>query len=144
MRFLLLLLFTVLFGNAMTFAQLTSDYETVDVKTFTKVEVEAEFPGGDLGWRKFLMKNLKYKNIGRKIKFEEGETEIKQSIIVKFIVDKDGSLSEIMVENKDANPLCIAEAIRVISLSPNWTAAKQNNRPVRAYRRQTISFLFQR
>jgi periplasmic protein TonB len=113
-------------------------------KVFTKVEVEAEFPGGEAGWREYLMQNLQLKKVTRKIKLPKGEKQLKETIIVKFKVAKDGSISDVHAENADANPYCIAEAERVIQTSPKWVAAKQNGQPVNAYRRQPIIFLFER
>jgi protein TonB len=113
-----------------------------DDRVFTKVEFEAGFPGGDAGWRNFLIDNLKLAKIGKKLKFEKGQKQISETVIVKFIVSKDGSISEVTIENEDANPLFKAEAIRVIKASPNWKPAIQNGRKVNAYRRQPITFVF--
>jgi protein TonB len=113
-----------------------------DDRIFSKVEFEAQFPGGDAGWRNFLIDNLKLTKIGKKLKFEKGQKRISETVIVKFIVSKDGSISEVTIENEDANPLFKAEAIRVIKDSPNWKPAIQNGRKVNAYRRQPITFVF--
>ncbi len=120
-------------------------YDSIETsKIFTKVEVEAEFPGGEAGWRKYLMQNLQLEKVTRKIKIPKGEKQLKETIIVKFKVAKDGSISDVHAENADANAYCIAEAERVIQTSPKWVAAKQNGQPVNAYRRQPITFLFER
>ena len=111
---------------------------------FSKVEVEATFPGGDAGWRKYLIQNLDVDKVSKKIKIPRGEKEFKETIIVKFIVSRDGSISNVKAENADANPYCIAEAERVIQISPKWISAQQNGRKVNAYRRQPITFLFER
>ena len=113
-------------------------------KIFTKVEIEAGFPGGEESWRKYLMQNLRLNKVARKIKIPTGEKQFKETIIVKFKIDKDGIISDVHAINEDANPYCIAEAERVIQSSPKWTAAKQNGRPVNAYRRQPIVFFFER
>lgn len=114
---------------------------TGEIRIFTKVDVEASFPGGETGWRKFLMQKLNIDKVARKIKIPRGEKEFRQTIIVKFIVAKNGVISDVTAENMDANSYCIAEAIRVIKISPNWIAAQQNGRYVNAYRRQPITFL---
>lgn len=111
---------------------------------FTKVDVEASFSGGEAAWRQFLMKNLRADRVIGHIKFPRGQKELKQTVIVKFIVAMDGSLHDISAENNDVNPYCIAEAIRVIKVSPTWIPAQQNGRVVNAYRRQPITFLFER
>ena len=117
------------------------DSITVDDRIFTKVEVEADFVGGNEGWKKFLMANLKLDKISRKVKIPKGETEVRETVIVKFIVSKNGSISGVSVENEECNKLFKAEAIRVIISSPNWVPAQQNGRKVNAYRRQPITFL---
>ena len=108
---------------------------------FTKVEVEAEFPGGLEGWKKFLMTNLDVDGVAKKVKVPRGKKEVIETVIVKFIVSKTGSISSIGIENEECNEACKAEAIRVIKKSPNWIPAQQNGRKVNAYRRQPITFV---
>lgn len=112
---------------------------------FSMVEVEASFPGGLEGWRQYLMKNLHAENIVELVKFPRGKKTLKQTVIVKFIVNRDGTLRNISAENYDqVDPYCAAEAIRVIKVSPNWIPAVQNGYKVNAYRRQPITFVFER
>lgn len=111
-------------------------------KIFTKVDVEASFPGGDEGWKKFLMNNLELDKMNRKVKIPKGESELRETVIVRFVVSKSGNISDVGIENEDANKLFKAEAIRVIKSSPHWIPAQQNGRTVNAYRRQPIVFLF--
>jgi periplasmic protein TonB len=113
------------------------------VGAFDKVEVEAEFTGGDNAWRSFLMKNLDIDKITDKVKFPKRQKVFKQTVIVKFIVCTDGSLCNIEAENK-VDPLIKAEAERVIKISPNWVPARQNGKAVKAYRRQPITVLIER
>lgn len=111
---------------------------------FSKVEVEASFPGGSEGWREFLIKNLHPEKIVDLVTYPRGKKTFKQTVIVKFIVSRDGSLAEVSAENYDqVDPYCAAAAIRVIKLSPNWIPAYQNGRKVNAYRRQPITFVFE-
>jgi len=119
----------------------STNYEQV---IFNKVEVEASFPGGQEGWRQYLMKNLQAAKIADLVTFPKRKKEFRQTIIVKFIVDRKGTISQVSAENMDADPYCVAEAIRVIKISPPWIPAKQNGRSVNAYRRQPITFVFER
>lgn len=74
---------------------------------FSKVEVEASFPGGDEGWRQYLMKNLHAEKIVDLVKFPRGKKTFKQTVIVKFIVTRDGSLVEVSAENyEQVDPYC--------------------------------------
>ena len=106
-------------------------------KIFTKVEVEAGFPGGDAAWRNYLQKNL-----NTEVPSDNGAGEGTYTVIVKFVVSKDGSLSQIECETDPGFGVC-QEAIRVIKRTKNWTPAIQNGRNVNAYRRQPITFLVQ-
>lgn len=104
-------------------------------KIFTKVEVEASFPGGEAAWRNYLSKNL---NTNTPIDY--GAPGGKHTVIVKFVVSRDGSLSDVQCENDPGFGMC-QEAIRVIKKTKNWTPAIQNGRNVNAYRRQPITWL---
>jgi protein TonB len=106
-------------------------------KIFTKVEVEAGFPGGDAAWRNYLTKNLNVE-----VPADNGAGEGNYTVIVKFVVSKDGSVSEVSCENDPGFGIC-AEAMRVIKKTKNWTPAIQNGRNVNAYRRQPITFSVQ-
>ena len=103
-------------------------------KIFNKVEVEAAFPGGDAGWRNYLQKNL-----NPDVPVENGAEAGTYTVIVKFVVSKDGSLSDVSCESDPGHGMC-AEAMRVIKKTRNWTPAIQNGRNVNAYRRQPITF----
>lgn len=102
---------------------------------FTSVQVEASFPNGEDAWRDYLRRNL---NAGTPV--DNGASAGKYTVIVKFVVSKDGSLSEIKCENDPGFGMC-EEAIRVIKKTKNWTPALQNGQHVNAYRRQPITFL---
>ena len=108
-------------------------------KVYEQVESEASFPGGQNAWRIFLEKTLNPDNAQeavprRKKKFTE-------TVIIKFIVSKEGRLLDIAAENK-VHPAIEAEAVRVMKKSPLWIPAMQNGKPVNAYRRQPITFSF--
>lgn len=103
-------------------------------KIFLKVEKEAEFPGGDIAWRNFIQKNL-----NPNVPLDNGAPEGTHTVVVKFVVSKDGSLSGIECENDPGYGMC-QEAIRVIKKTKSWIPALQNGQNVNAYRRQPISF----
>jgi periplasmic protein TonB len=101
---------------------------------FAKVEVEASYPGGDVAWRNFLSLHLN-PNVPVKKKAPAGTYQV----IVQFIVGKDGSIEDIKALTNYGFGM-EQEVIRVISLSSKWKPAIQNGKPVRAYRKQPISF----
>lgn len=132
-----ILLAALLFIAAKTGAQTTTvnDSASVDVKIFNKVEVEASFPGGASGWRDFLVKNL---NASTPV--NHGAPAGKYMVIVRFIVAKDGSLSNITAETNIGYGM-EQELIRILKKSGNWIPASNGNRNVNAYRRQPVTFI---
>ncbi len=106
-------------------------------KIFTKVENEAAFPGGEAAWRRYLEKNL---NASTPV--DNGAPEGTYQVIVRFIVSKDGSISDVQAESKHGYGM-EDEAVKIIKKGPKWTPALQNGRNVNAYRRQPITFVVQ-
>ena len=104
-------------------------------KVFNKVEVEAEFPGGNGAWRNYLTKNL---NASTPV--DNGAAEGTYTVVVRFIVSKDGSISDVVPETKFGYGM-EEEATKIIKKGPRWTPALQNGRNVNAYRRQPITFV---
>ena len=110
------------------------DTAVVDTTLFAKVDFEATFPGGEAGWRTFLENNLRA-DVPVRRKAPAG----KYTVVVQFIVDKQGKLSDIQ-------PLTALgygmeqELIRVLRKSPKWLPAQMNGGPVKAYRRQPLTF----
>jgi len=102
---------------------------------FIKVEKEAEFEGGDDAWRAFLRKNL-----NPETPIDNGAQPGKYTVIVRFVVSKNGSVSNIACESDPGFGMC-EEAIRVIKKTKNWTPALQNGEHVNAYRRQPVTFV---
>jgi len=106
------------------------DEEDYD-KTFTKVEIESEYPGGSGAWLRYLNKNFRYPQ-------EAIDNEIQGTVVVQFIVDKEGVVSD--VEAVSGPQELRDEAIRVIKKSGKWTPAVQNGRQVKSYKKQPIVF----
>jgi protein TonB len=104
-------------------------------KIFEKVEVEAEFPGGTAAWRRYLERNL-----NSNAPIEEGAPTGSYTVIVKFIVDKQGNISDVKALTNHGYGM-EAEAVRAIKRGPKWTPAIQNGRNVNAYRQQPITFV---
>ena len=104
-----------------------TDYD----KTFTKVEIESEYPGGAAAWQRYLNRNLHYPD-------EAQNNEIQGTVVVQFIVDKEGKVSD--VEAISGPNELREEAMRVIRKSGNWTPAVQNGRQVKSYKKQPIVF----
>lgn len=94
-----------------------------DEETLRMVEQLPEYPGGMVEFMKWLTKTLKYPEEALKRKIEG-------KVMISFIVDKDGSLSDIKVV-KPANPLLDAEALRVARMMPKWKPGTDNGKVCR-------------
>lgn len=104
-------------------------------KVFEKVEVEAQFPGGEGAWRNYLQRNL---NASAPI--DNGAPEGQYTVVVQFIVDKEGNISDVKALTNHGYGM-EEEAVRAIKRGPKWTPAIQNGRNVKAYRKQPITFV---
>jgi periplasmic protein TonB len=93
------------------------------------VAMEAEYPGGTAAWQRYLVKNLRYPE-------DALDNEIPGSVMVQFVVDEEGNVSE--VEAVSGSAAWSAEAVRVIKKSGKWTPARQvgNGRYVKSIKRQ--------
>lgn len=107
----------------------------VDTTIFTKVDMEATFPGGQAGWITFLENNLKA-DVPVRRKAPAGQ----YMVVVQFIVDKKGGLSDIRALTALGYGM-EQEVVRVLRKSPKWLPAQMNGRPVKAYRKQPITFV---
>lgn len=107
-------------------------YVTIDDpnKIFTSVEKYPEFPGGYDKFYQYLKDN-------RKITVPIGVNP--DRVIVTFVVEKDGSLTDIKVV-KSISAGCDAEAIRLIKSSPKWLPGMVNGTPVRVLVPIPVSF----
>jgi protein TonB len=101
--------------------------------TFTKVEIESAYPTGLAGWARYLGKNLHYPD-------EAINNEIQGVVVVRFIVDKDGNVSDVEAISGPEQGGVREEAVRVIKKSGKWTPAEQNGRKVKSYKSQPVVF----
>jgi protein TonB len=106
------------------------DNEDYD-KVFTSVQVEAAFPGD---WGKYLSRNL-----NPDVATENGAPAGNYTVVVSFIVDKQGNISEVQADNDPGYGMA-AEAVRAIQRGPKWTPALQNGRNVISRKKQPITF----
>ncbi|HMC99202.1 MAG TPA: hypothetical protein VKH37_03585 [Ferruginibacter sp.] len=131
---------TILFFLACSlFSSLASAQESKHSKepenVFVRVEVDAQFPGGDKAWVEFLTNNL-----NTEIPIKNKAPKGKYTVVVRFVVSRTGALSDIMCERDPGYGTC-KEVIRVIKKSGNWLPAQQNGKTVNAYRRQPVTFV---
>lgn len=103
-------------------------------KVFTVVQIPAEYPGGIEAWNKYLTRNL-----NSSVPVDNGAPSGKYTVILSFIVDKNGNISDINAEN-DPGYGTKEEATRVLKKGGGWKPAVQNGRNVIYRHRQSISF----
>jgi TonB family protein len=104
----------------------------IDDKIFTSVEDVPEFPGGIDAFIKFLAKTIRYPAIA-------WENNIQGRVIISFVVEKDGSFTDVKVA-RDIGGGCGEEAARVMKLSPRWKPGMTNGKPVRVAYSVPINF----
>jgi len=104
-------------------------------KTFEVVEQMPAFPGGDAALMKYLSENIKYPKAAEKAG-EQGR------VVVNFIVEKDGAISNVNVV-RSVTPTLDAEAVRVIKAMPKWVPGKQDGQFVRVKYNVPVSFRLQ-
>jgi protein TonB len=100
-------------------------------KVFTKVEIEASFPGGAGAWTKYVTRAIE-------ADIDEFTDADYGTCIVKFIVDKTGKVSQVEATTMKGTKLAEI-ATNAIRKGPNWTPAQQNGRYVNAYRLQPVT-----
>lgn len=99
---------------------------------FEIVEVMPSFPGGESAFGKFLGKNIRYPSAA-------SEASIHGKVYVSFIVERDGTLTDITVE-RGIGYGCDEEVIRVMKRAPKWTPGIQNGKPVRVKYTVPVAF----
>lgn len=113
----------------------SSAVDTVPAKrniVFTSVEKVPEFPGGLEAFSRYLGRNIRYPAVDR-------ENGVQGRVIISFVVEKDGSLSDIHVTRGVAEAID-KEALRVMAASPTWKPGLQNGKRVRVLYSVPISF----
>ena len=90
---------------------------------FSICEVMPEYPGGAEAMMKYLSENIKYPE-------EAKEKGISGRVFIQFVVEKDGSVSNVKVM-RGIGALCDDEAVRVVKAMPKWKPGMQKGEPVR-------------
>lgn len=99
------------------------------------VEVPASYPGGEAALLQFISKNLVYPQIAQ-------EQELQGTVIVRFRVEKDGSIGKIVIK-KGLSKECDEAAAEVVSKLKRFVPAKQQGHPVPVWFTLPIRFIIQ-
>lgn len=102
---------------------------------FVAVEQQAEFPGGQAALMKWLGNNIRYPEAA-------AQNDIQGRVIVKFVVEKDGSIGDAVIV-KGVDKDLDREALRVVKKMPKWQPGKNNGVPVRSYFNLPVMFKIQ-
>ncbi|MBQ6039068.1 MAG: M56 family metallopeptidase [Bacteroidaceae bacterium] len=117
-----------LVGNLVTnleenFTLLDANVQLPQDSIYEIVEVMPIFPGGEAGMMKYLSDNIKYPE-------EAMKADIEGRVFTRFIVNEDGSVSDVEIL-RSVHPLLDAEAIRVVKAMPKWTPGKVGGKAVK-------------
>ena len=110
----------------------TSTDENGSIINYTVKEVLPTFRGGEVGFGNYLSRTLMYPYVAK-------QNNIQGRVIVSFVVEKNGQLTEIKIL-RDIGGGCGAEAARVIQQSPKWNPGIQRGIPVRVAYTMPINF----
>ena len=132
-HFLLYLFITIVAHTSYAQSGKGNDPDTSVNKIYTKVDVEASFPGGEKAWQMFLQKNINMMLLS-----EKNAPKGNYTAMIKFIIKEDGTISNITCETDPGYGVC-DEGISIIELSPKWNPAMVNGQRVSAYTRIPFS-----
>ena len=104
----------------------------VSNKVFDVVEEMPHFPGGAAALQAFLSSNTKYPVVAQ-------ENGVQGRVIVSFVVERDGSITDVRVV-RSVDPSLDREATRVVKSMPRWSPGKQNGSAVRV--KYTVPVVF--
>ena len=101
------------------------EVKVVEEKEYQIFDIQKppSFPGGERELLKYLAENIKYPPLAR-------ENNIQGSVALSFVIQKDGSVSDVSVL-KDIGGGCGKEAVRVVNGMPKWSPGEANGHPVK-------------
>lgn len=111
------------------------DPPSLEDKVFDVVEVMPSFPGGTSALMQYISANLRYPVIAQ-------ENGIQGRVGVGFIVERDGSITDVKVI-RAVDPTLDKEAVRIVSTMPKWIPGKQNGQTVRVRYNVPVTFKLQ-
>ena len=132
-----LLLLLSLSGYSIVYAQQADSVATskqITDSIFQKVEVEAYFPGGEQAWNRYVQIQIE-KNIDKIVRNKKSAGTCE----VQFIVDKDGTVTNVEALTLKGS-LLAKILVDAIKDGPKWVPAYQFGKPVKAWRRQKVTF----
>ncbi len=117
-------------------AEAASDQDKDNRDVFVAVETMAEYPGGMEALMHYLMNNIRYPE-------EAYKNDIQGRVIIKFVIEKDGAVTNAEVV-KGVSPELDQEALRVVSSLPKWNPGKVGGKDVASYFTLPVNFRIQK
>lgn len=114
---------------------LGDEEEEEEPEIFFIVETMPEFPGGELGLRKYIATHVKYPNIAR-------ENGIEGKVYVRFCVTSKGTVEKVSIA-RGVDPILDKEALRVVKALPKWKPGEQRGKKVNVWYTVPINFQLQ-
>ncbi|MBP5715436.1 MAG: TonB family protein [Prevotella sp.] len=106
--------------------------KTEDTNVYDQVEQMPQFPGGQAALIQYLARNIKYPVAAE-------ENGIQGKVVVTFIVERDGTISNVKIA-KSVDPSLDREALRVVKSMPRWQPGKQKGANVRVKYTAPVNF----
>jgi len=106
--------------------------EEEEIVNFYVIENKPEFPGGQAAMFKYIAEHTKYPEIAK-------ENGITGKVFVQFVIDKDGSVTDVKVI-RGVDPYLDKEAVRVVKSMPKWKPGSQRGKPVKVSFQLPINF----
>lgn len=122
-------------GEVLKAKEVIAQEKPVEEKVFDVVEQMPQFPGGDAALFEYLSTHIKYPTIAE-------ENGVQGRVIVTFVVERDGSITDVKVV-KAVDPSLDKEASRVVAGMPKWIPGKQNGSAVRVKYTVPVTFRLQ-
>ena len=104
-------------------------------KVFDVVEQMPSFPGGPQALMQWLSENVRYPVVAQ-------ENGVQGRVVVSFVVERDGSITDVKVV-RSVDPSLDKEAARVVKSMPRWIPGKQNGQAVRVKYNVPVAFRLQ-
>jgi protein TonB len=101
-------------------------------RIYEVVEQMPSFPGGQGALMQYLANNIKYPVVAQ-------ENGVQGRVVVSFVVERDGSITDVQVV-RSVDPSLDREAQRVVRSMPKWIPGKQNGQAVRVKYNVPVSF----
>lgn len=130
----LIIAFAVMMMQAVA---VTAQNQRQTIYTPEQVDQRAMFPGGQEGMMSYMMQNIKYPKEAEKDKAQG-------TVVVHFVVETDGSISNVQVpDSQKVHPALDAAAVKFVKNMPKWVPARLKGKAVRQSASHVVAYRYQ-